>query len=133
MTFRTNDTEALQLTLQLVLEASLVQQPAFHCGLGLGGHYLGTSLQAWAPRNPRSPPRHHMSQARAPWGALSDAEAVGFRIALRFAIWLKIRLRLRLRLGGGGGSVPVATPDYVHSTYIELQLSLATTSYPHPS
>ena len=37
---------------------------------------------------------------------------------------------LRLRLGGGvGGLVPVAVPDSVHSTCIELQLSLATTSW----
>ena len=45
-----------------------------------------------------------------------------------------IRVRLRLRLGWGvDGSVPVATPDSVHSTGIELQLSLATTTYPYPS
>ena len=46
----------------------------------------------------------------------------------------RLRLGLRLKLGGGGGgSVLVATPDSVHSICIELQLSLATTSYPHPS
>ena len=40
------------------------------------------------------------------------------------------RVRLRLRLGEGvGGSVPVATPDSVHNTRIELQLSHATTLY----
>ena len=34
-------------------------------------------------------------------------------------------LRLRLRLGGRvGGSVPLATPDSVHSTFFELQLLL---------
>ena len=33
-----------------------------------------------------------------------------------------------LILMGEGGSVPVATP--IHSTYIELQLSHATPSYP---
>ena len=53
---------------------------------------------------------------------------------LRLRIELRVRLRpglsLELRLGGGG-SVPVATPDTVHSS--ELQLSLATTSYLHPS
>ena len=32
---------------------------------------------------------------------------------------------VRLRLGGGvGGLVPVATPDSVHSTFIELRLGL---------
>ena len=46
----------------------------------------------------------------------------------RLGLWL--RARLRLRLGGGvGGSVPVAMPDSLHSTCIELQLSLATTSF----
>ena len=45
---------------------------------------------------------------------------------------VRVRLRLRLRLGGGG-SVSVATPDSVHNTCIDLQLSLATTMYPHPS
>ena len=34
-----------------------------------------------------------------------------------------VRARVRLRLGGGvGGSVLEATPDSVHSTFIELQL-----------
>ena len=42
-----------------------------------------------------------------------------------------LSLRLRLRLAGG--SVPIATPDSLHSTCIKLQLSHATTSYPYPS
>ena len=58
---------------------------------------------------------------------------VRVRLRLRVRVRLRVRLRLRLRLGGRGGSVPVAKPDSVHSTRIVLQLSLATTSYPHPS
>ena len=62
---------------------------------------------------------------------------VGVRIRLRASVRIRLRLglRIRLRVGGGcvGGSVPVSTTDSLHSTCSELQLSLATTSYPHPS
>ena len=54
------------------------------------------------------------------------------RVAVRVRVGLSLGLGLRLGGGvGGEGSVLVATPDLVHSS--ELQLSLATTSYPHPS
>ena len=53
---------------------------------------------------------------------------------LRNFVASTMRTCLRLRLGEGVvGSVLVAAPDSVHSTCIELQLSLATSSYPHPS
>ena len=56
------------------------------------------------------------------------------RIRVRFGVRSRVKVRPRLGLGGGGGgSVSVATPDAVHSTCIELQLSHATTSYPYPS
>ena len=56
------------------------------------------------------------------------------RIGARVKLRLRLPHRIRLRLGGGGGgSVPVATPDSVHGTCSEFQLSLATTACPHPS
>ena len=59
------------------------------------------------------------------------------RVGLRARAKVRLRLGVAsgLRLGGGsGGSVPVATPDSVHSTCIQLQLTHhTTTSYPHPS
>ena len=48
-----------------------------------------------------------------PWCFPSHKSIVGIRV----------RVRVRVRLGGGvGGSVLVATPDTVHSTFMELQL-----------
>ena len=55
-----------------------------------------------------------------------------WRVTLKALVASTLRLKLGLR-GGSGGSVPVAMPDSVHSTRIKLQLSLATTSYLHPS
>ena len=60
---------------------------------------------------------------------------LGLGFALGFGVGLGLGLssglgwsggESSLRLGGVGGSVPVATPDSVHSTCIELQFSLAT-------
>ena len=53
-------------------------------------------------------------------------------MVVRNASLPKPQSRFRLRLGGRGWRISlVATPDSVHSN--ELQLSLATTSYPHSS
>ena len=54
------------------------------------------------------------------------------KVRVRVGVRVRVRARVRARLGGGGG-ILVATPDSVHSTFIELQVSLATTSYPYPS
>ena len=53
---------------------------------------------------------------------VKDQSRAGPEMRVRVRVRPRVRVRVRLR-GRVGGSVPVATPNSVHSTCIQLQLS----------
>ena len=103
----------------------------YMCALSHSGHTLrwGTLYMCALSHS------GHTLRWGSAWVQAYDHAGVGTGLGLGLGLGLRFRIRLRrrtklglrgtglgFRRGGRGGSVPVAKPDSVHRTFLELQL-----------